>query len=159
MVLAILASCDETQRPSPSDADNSSGPLKSNEQKVNILAMSSGRYLTCDTEQNLKIIGNKDTTMATETFILVNLGGDKIALKAFNGKYVCADQNKNYMLSADRKDVLEWETFTMKKLNDNKVAFIAFNNRYVCCDRELKSKLVANRNSRGEWETFKIIYK
>lgn len=159
IVIVTLVSCDETQKPKQSDANNSSDSIKSNEKKVNIRAVSSDRYLTCDTDQDLNIFGDKDTTEEAETFILVDLGGDKVALRAYNGKYVCADQNKKCVLSADRNEAHEWETFTMEKLPDNKVAFKASNKKYVCCDRNLRFKLIANRDSRGEWETFTIIYK
>ena len=127
--------------------------------RVNIEANSTKKFICSDGFQSQKIIGNRSNADKWEMFTIIELGGNKVNIKAYNRKYISVDQKKDNILIADRDNAGDWETFTMEKLKDDKVAFKASNGKYVCCDQKLKGLLVANRNSISEWETFTIINK
>jgi hypothetical protein len=134
-------------------------PGKDSMHKVNIKANSTGKFVCSDGLKKQIILGDRDNAAQWEEFILVELGDEKVNIKAYNGKFVCADQTYNNILIANRDNAGDWETFTMEKQKDDKVSFKASNNKYVCCDLELNGLLIANRDTIGDWELFTIISK
>jgi len=160
IALSLFAfGCSESPKSGQTNGQDSTTVKNSNEQKVNIKANATGKFICCDGHLNQKLVGDRDNAADWEEFTLVKKGGDKVAFKAYNGKYVCADMKKDGILIADREAIEEWESFTMIKQKDGMVAFKASNNKYVCCDVKLKGALIANRDTASDWELFTIIYK
>ena len=77
---------------------------------ISLRAMANGKYVCADTD--LKLIANRDNIGPCETFELVSISNDKVAIKSLNnGKYVCADINFKSCLIANRDQIGSWETF------------------------------------------------
>jgi hypothetical protein len=89
-----------------------------------------------------------------ETFLLISLRNNKIALKANNGKFVCSLLNDGGRLVADRDTLKEWETFEKIDIGNRRFALKAFNGKFVCAELDKGYGLFANRDHPGDWETF-----
>ena len=101
------------------------------------------------------MIANCNAISTWETFDLIILNGDNVALKSHANKlYVSAKNAGNSPLIANRTEVSSSATFRMIDLGNEKVAFIAVNEKYVCADYFGMSALIANRTNVSGWKVF-----
>jgi hypothetical protein len=80
------------------------------------------------------LLANRDERSDWETFEMIDLGDNKVALKAHNEKYVCAEGGGGREVVANRDELSDWETFEMIDLGDNKVALKTHNGLYICAE-------------------------
>ncbi|MRX56625.1 hypothetical protein GJU41_22015 [Bacillus idriensis] len=57
-----------------------------------------------------------------ETFQLINLGNNKVALKDYRGKYVYAVKGGRSFVLADPDNIGPWETFELMELGNDMIA-------------------------------------
>ncbi|MEI6103132.1 MAG: hypothetical protein WCP70_04235, partial [Methanothrix sp.] len=57
------------------------------------------------------VVANRNAVGAWETFRVVELGNNNIALRANNGQYFCAEGGGGSVVVANRNAVGAWETF------------------------------------------------
>jgi len=112
------------------------------------------QYVSLNADQML--VADQPDVSKAETFEKIDLGNNKIALKATNGKFVCADQSKFSFLYADRDKNGEWETFEITVSENTKTYLKASNGQYISTDQSQKGSLVANRADSQDWEAFII---
>ncbi|CAF2033691.1 unnamed protein product [Rotaria magnacalcarata] len=133
-------------------------PPHSTTRVIGIRSSANGKFICAENGGNGPLIANRDTVSGWETFDLIILDGNNVALKSHaNGKYVCAENSGDGPLIANRSQVSSWETFTLVNRGDGKVALVAVNGKYVCADNFGNSELVANRTSVDSWETFDLV--
>ena len=104
------------------------------------------------------IIANRDAALDWETFYLINLDKDKIAIRSFDYHHLSAELNKQSEITATRKQIGNWEIFSLIKLDNNFAAFKAFNGKYLSLD-EKTLQLYAKSDTIGKNETFEMILK
>jgi hypothetical protein len=125
--------------------------------QIALRAAANNKYVCAENGGNLPLIANRDGIGSWETFGLIDLGNNKVALLAVNGKYVCAENGGNLPLIANRNGIGSWETFDLINLGNNNIALKAVNGKYVCAENGGNLPLIANRNGIGSWETFGLI--
>ncbi|MGD0952149.1 MAG: matrixin family metalloprotease [Methanotrichaceae archaeon] len=126
---------------------------------VALQADANGKYVCAENAGQSPLIANRDWTQQWETFGLIDLGNNNIALQAVNGKYVCAEDAGQLPLIANRDAIGQWETFKLIDLGNNNIALqSAANGKYVCAENAGQSPLIANRDWTQQWETFGLKY-
>ncbi len=115
------------------------------------LQANNGNFVFAEGGGGLPIMANRLVIDGWETFGLIRLGDDKVALLAINGDFVSAEEGGGRELIANRSWVGEWETFRLEHLGNNRIALRTYNGQYVTAVRGM---LEATRLERGEWETF-----
>ena len=138
------------------------------------LRTSSGAYVRAQGPDAEALVADGDVVGKRETFAVVPIGTDQIALKAGNDQYICnehggggvdpaaEDQDAiagapgNKALVANRVAIGPWETFTIKELSGGAIALQASNGKYVCALGGGGLPLIANRGSIASWETFTV---
>lgn len=136
-------------------AEDIDGKSDGESKEVNIKSFT-GKFVGAELNAGATLIATKDTAQAWETFLVINLLGNKIQLKATNGKFVCADLDKGGQLFANRDKAEEWETFLKVELPNGKIALKASNGKFVCADYAANGILIANRDKQGDWESFTL---
>ena len=92
-----------------------------------------------------------------ETFELVKLGGNKVALKAVNGKYVRANEGGNSFLIADRDEANAHEQFDLED-HGGRYALRTSDGYYWCAEGGGGGELHTKRTEvGGAWETFTLV--
>ncbi|MGQ0826825.1 MAG: fascin domain-containing protein [Bacteroidota bacterium] len=119
-----------------------------------ILKSFNNQYVSLNADQML--VANQINANKAEVFEKIDLGNNKIALKAANGKFVCADQSKYSFLYANRSAKGEWETFEINILDSTKLYLKASNGQYVSTDQSQEGALVASSENAKDWEVFTI---
>ncbi|CAF3338602.1 unnamed protein product [Rotaria socialis] len=133
-------------------------PPHSTTRVIGIRSSANGKFICAENGGNSPLIANRDTVSGWETFDLIILDGNNVALKSHaNGQYVCAENSGDGPLIANRSQVSSWESFTLVNRGDGRVALVAVNEKYVCADNFGNSELVANRTSVESWETFDLV--
>lgn len=113
--------------------------------------------MCAESEGQRPLIANRQKAGEWETFDLIVLHGDTVALKSHaNGRYICAE---NGALIANRLEIGAHETFRMTNLGTGKIALTAANGKFVCAENNGNADLIANRSAIGAWETFDLIGK
>ncbi|RPJ03998.1 MAG: hypothetical protein EHM28_14225, partial [Spirochaetaceae bacterium] len=117
------------------------------------------QYVSAENVWNNPLYANKNRIGLWESFALINLGNNQIALRSMgNNLYVCAENNGSSPLIANRTAVGPWETFELINLGNNYIALKSIaNNKYVCAESDGASYLIANRDVVGPWETFEMV--
>jgi hypothetical protein len=137
---------------------NRSYKLYNNPKKI-YLKSRSGKFVCTDVALKNIAIANRDNASDWETFYLITLGNDKIAIQSFDHhNYVCAELNNQSEIWAPRDKIGPWETFTLVKLDSNFVALKAANGKYVIVN-EKSLQLYASGDSIGKQEKFEMIFK
>ncbi len=120
------------------------------------LRASNGQYVCAEGGGGQALIANRGSIGGWESFNLIYLDADRVALQAFNGMYVCAEGGGGQALVANRSAIGGWETFTLIDRGGGQVALRAHNGQYVCAEGGGGQALVANRDGIGPWETFSL---
>jgi hypothetical protein len=95
-----------------------------------------GKYVCAEGGGGKELVANRGAIGDWETFELIFVDENKVALKAHNEQYVGVDYIdflflKRNPLVANRDTISQKETFTLERLND-KIALKAHNGKYVC---------------------------
>jgi hypothetical protein len=102
----------------------------------------------------------RDAAAGWETFELVVVNGDNVALKSkANNQFVSIGNDGKNLLVANHAEVGPTETFRIVHRGIGKIALIAANGQYVCAENAGKGELVANRAKAAGWETFDLVWK
>jgi len=109
------------------------------------------KSISCGLNWELTVSGSSDL----ETFSLIHLGNNKIALKANNGKYVSNEHTLSGKLIANRDAIGAWETFEVTYLGEE-IALKADNGKYVAVNENNPNELIANTDTISERTLFKI---
>ena len=105
---------------------------------------------------NMVLFSNRPIIDIWETFELINLNDNNIALRSYFGKFVNIQTENDSMLIADRSDISDSNTFQLINMGKDKIALRSANNRYVSLNVETL-KLHANAVKIGETEQFTLI--
>jgi hypothetical protein len=114
------------------------------------------KVVSCEITSTKELTSTRDIADSWETFSLIYLEGNKIALKTAEGKFVSADKNRFYKLIGDRDQIGAAETFEIEYLEKGRIALKAYNGKYVSTDKELPYALKANGDKITDRETFRI---
>ena len=128
---------------------------------IGALIACNGKIVSAN-NSNASIIANKNSIGDWETFELVDLGPDRIALKANNGKYVTLEDknyDKRFVLEANSSEIGDKETFEIVSENGISVALKAYNENYVTVSNPIgdSSQLSAISNVIGTNEIFTLV--
>lgn len=115
-----------------------------------------GQYVCAEEGGKKELMADRNLAREWETFEIVKLEGNQVALKACNGKFVRAIGGGGGKLKADRNWIKSHETFTLVRRGRNKIALKAHNDKFVCAEGGGGRELLANRDWAREWETFTI---
>jgi len=124
---------------------------------VSLLAAADSKYVSADNSGASPLIANRTTHAQWETFTVVDMGNNNIALKSYaNGLYVSASGSNP--LIANHTTAGSTETFTECDAGSGNIALRSVaNNQYVCADNAGANPLIANRTTYGSWETFSVV--
>jgi hypothetical protein len=100
-----------------------------------------GKYVSAESGGGKELVANRDSIGDWETFEIVFVAENKVALKVHNGQYIGVDHERVsfgwgmdwewYPLIANRAAIGLSETFILERLN-GQVALKAYNGQYVC---------------------------
>jgi hypothetical protein len=128
---------------------------------VGIVSYQWQKFVCADEGLGHQLIADRDWYREWERFTVENLGGSKIALKAYNGRYVCAEQDRGWLMYANRDAIGPWETFevyTVRPPAFGDYGEFGLKNMgsgcWVCADGARGNRLVADREAYREWEQF-----
>jgi len=118
------------------------------------LCVSNGMYVCAVGGGGSEIVANRTAAGLWETFGLIALGNDWVALQASNGMYLCAEGGGGREVVANRTTIGEWERFKLINPEGRKISLQAANGMYVCAEGGGGRELVANRTVITPWEQF-----
>lgn len=121
--------------------------------KTIMLKASNNKYLCVEIDS--LVYANRESGSVWETFILIDLGNGRCAIKAHTGLYLCAEMDKKQEITASRKSIGSWETFTIEEITDNLFTFKGVNNKYLSVDKG-STKIFSISDSIGVDEKFRI---
>ncbi len=133
--------------PAPSPGGNLGGRIA--------LKTQNGFYLTVSSDGRLR--ADARTAGQQESFDLVKLDGDRVALRASNGRYVTALQSADRGLVADRSEVGTWESFRLVRRGGDRIALMTRQARFLSADAGGGNGLRADTYEAGDWETFQLV--
>ncbi len=136
----------------PSVEPQSSQPMYT---RVALMAVNR-KYVAAEGGGGRELVADRDARGPWESFYVVYLGSDRVALRASNGQYVSAT-GPNGLLLANRDCIGPTETFLMVRLSENRIALKARNGKFVCAEGGGGRELVANRYAIAEWEGFYML--
>jgi hypothetical protein len=122
---------------------------------INIKA-TNHKYVFADASHNNMIAASTDNAWEWETFAIINLENDKVAIYSHEGKYLSVELGNKMEVTANTIKITGQETFTLIKLGNDSVVFKAVNGKYLSVD-EKTQQIFANGNSIGKNEKFKLI--
>jgi hypothetical protein len=125
-------------------------------QKMTTLRSSDGAYIFSGHDAARNLTANKNKTEILETFSIIDLGTNKIALKAGNDKFVSTLPDQGGILSASKDVIDKWETFEKMESGSNRFALKAANGKMVTCDRNQGGRLIANGELTDDPETLEL---
>jgi hypothetical protein len=130
-------------------------PSKKNNPLKGALKDSNNQYLTVSPEgaKPLKVSG--DSTSA-ETFTILPLGKDLVAIRTQGNKILSCDLNNGGLVTASTDWIADWEIFKLVKNDDGTISLKGANNKFITAagdNIEAKSELP------GPSERFKLIFK
>jgi len=123
------------------------------EEKVALRSVAHQKYVGAQNGGGAGAFANNPNRASDETFTLVYLSEDKVALKTANGHYLVAEENGQ--ANASRTAIGPWETFTLMPQGGNKIALRSVHGKMLVAEEN--GALNANRTGVGPWETFELI--
>lgn len=115
-----------------------------------------GEYVVAEGGGRQTLIANRPSASDWETFGLVRLGDDRVALLAPNGDFLSAEGGGGREIFAGRPYIGEWEVFRVETVMEDRIALRAFNGHYVSAYHGGGRELVASRPVRDEYEVFTL---
>jgi hypothetical protein len=115
-----------------------------------------GKYVCAESSNYL--FANRDAASEWETFSLIWISKNKVALMAYTKKFVCVEVNSGSELTASRDIRGAWETFEIVNSPDGSVLLKGCNDKYFSID-EQTGKIYSNAASPSEATSFYIEYR
>ena len=124
--------------------------------QVHLRSYLNGKYVQAGIGSNSYLDAVSDGVHRWETFKLIDLGENKVALQSTeSGKYVRAGIGRYSYLGAVSEYIKGWETFNLVRLGDSRVALQStVSGKYV---RAGMTYMGAVSSGIGGWETFELI--
>lgn len=121
-----------------------------------IRASGNGKYLSSDKDPKSSICACRDKAMLWETFNIIPLEGNKVAIKSDDGTYLSANLSEQSRISHNAPAINTWETFEQVSVKENVIVLKACNNRFLVLQGET---LFADADNIAAAEKFVITYK
>ena len=116
-----------------------------------------GQYLCAENGGDSELMVNRSEIVTWETFQMLPVEDDKVALIAYNGQYLSAKEHPNHQIIANQKLRQSRELFTLQELDHRKIALKTKNNQYLYAQNGGGGKLVMDDEQDWGWEVFTII--
>jgi hypothetical protein len=102
-------------------------------QPTNIISLkaSNGKYLTSDRDQENSVKAIKEKDLSRESFNLIQLNGNKVAIRSDDKSYLSTRLDKENKILHMANDIKEWEYFELIYTEKNAVILKACNNKFV----------------------------
>jgi hypothetical protein len=123
--------------------------------KIIQLKAANNKYLRAGDQNERIITASVDNPLGWETFSLIELGNNQVAIYSYKFKFLSADLGSTTEVTDGASALAEWELFTMIKLEKKFVAFKAYNGKYLSLDNKTL-QIFANGNSIGANEKFML---
>jgi hypothetical protein len=120
------------------------------------LKASNNKFICAGGDDDKVLLANRDSASGWETFHLIQIGNDRVALSSYKNLFLSVELNGKKELTANRKTIGGWEIFTIQHLENDFIALKADNGKYLSLD-EKTQQLFANANCAGKNEKFKLI--
>ena len=120
------------------------------------LKASNGQYVGTESGGGGLVYADRELKGPQETFELIDLGNNIVALINGNGHSLRADSGGSGLVYADRFEIGDWEKFELIDLGNNRVALQAHNGPYLCAEGGGGGLVYANCNEISELETFTL---
>lgn len=121
--------------------------------KIIQLKAANNKYVGAGDQNESRIISSIDNPLGWETFSLLEIENNQVAIYSYKHKFLSADLDGTTEISDRSAMLAEWETFTLIKLEKDFVAFKAYNGKYLSFDNKTL-KIFANANAIGTNEKF-----
>ncbi len=132
-------------------------PPKETSRKVSLQAWN-GRYIYAVGGGGGEVLADRNVIDEWAIFDLIELEGNKIALRAHNDDYLSAERGgERPKITADRPERSRWEAFTLSKLEDDRVRLYTARGPYVSVEDNARGEVVARRGSSYEQTVFRLI--
>jgi hypothetical protein len=125
------------------------------DKKIISIKAANNKYVCAGGNEDETLIVNKEVVSDGETFSLLSLGDDKIAIYAHKNRFLSTELKNKAKIASTGTNIMDWETFTLIKLENDFVAFKAYNGKYLSFDSKTL-KIFAIANKIGENEKFKM---
>lgn len=109
-----------------------------------------GKHFLC-AELDGRVVADRRTAGAWETWTVEPRGGGRVALKSAHGRYLCAELDGSVI--ANRERLGSWEEWEFVLVGGG-VAFKSAHGRYLVAEDGGGGVVRANREALAEWETF-----
>ncbi len=123
--------------------------------KIVHLKASNNKYLYVDGNNKEIAFANSDNGWDWETFSILSLGNNKVAIYSHKGKFLSVELESKSEITATKNKVGDLETFTLIKLKNDYMALKATNGKYLSLDENTK-QIFAKGDSIGVNEKFKL---
>jgi hypothetical protein len=117
-----------------------------------------GKFICAGTEEDKAIAANRDAASLWETFYVLSLPNNQVAIYSYKNKFLSAAMSGDGKVTSERANLGTWEVSTMIKLDNGLVAFKAIKDKYLSFD-EKSQQIFARSNTIGKNEQFKLIGK
>jgi hypothetical protein len=128
---------------------------KTDRPKKVLLKAFKDQYVSIDNTDS-RLVAESTSVASAETFEIVYLNNNKVALKSSSGKYAYVSDTEEHKLIAGSNDIGSSVIFELLDLENNQIALKADNGLYVSAKNGGGSTLIANSDKRGDWETFTL---
>jgi hypothetical protein len=115
-----------------------------------------GQYLTAEDTGAGTIVAKYNWILGGETWRLVPLGGDKIALRSWRGHYLGAHNGSTQAINVNNT-IGPWETLTLVNRPDGKTAIRAATGKYLHAIANGGAGVAMDGQSPGVAESFKLV--
>ena len=115
------------------------------------------QYLCAENGGDGELMVNRSEIVTWETFQMLPVGANKVALIAYNGQYLCVKERPNREIITNKVCRQDWEIFTLEELSHRKTALKTKNNRYLYAEDGGGGKLLVADDLDCGWEVFTII--
>jgi hypothetical protein len=114
-----------------------------------------GKFVTTTWPRSMKVVihNSAQNVSAWETFRMVRLRHDQVALQTYHHTYVSA--NANGLLTANPGDLGRNGIFQIKAVGDGKIALKTYTGKYVTAQKN--GTVYADGEKLSGWESFKIM--
>ncbi|HKC69229.1 MAG TPA: hypothetical protein VKG26_13420 [Bacteroidia bacterium] len=121
------------------------------------LKASNGKYICAGGDEDKILLANREAPYAWETFYMLQLDDNKIAIYSYKNKFLSAELSDKTEITSAKTNIDAWETFTLQNLDNDFVAIKACNGKYLSLDKHTQ-QLFANADKIGVNEKFKITF-
>jgi hypothetical protein len=113
-----------------------------------------GEYLRAEAGGGSKVFADRDAIAKHESFSIIPIGGDSIAIKTYNGNYLSASEKD---VNAKATSIGPAEIFRLIELEGNKIGIKTSYGKFLCAEDGGGEKVLANRDKIKSWEIFNLV--